>query len=46
MTQEEIKEYISANLKVEIVPFGGNEFQIKLLLEGEKISEDYYTAND
>ena len=45
MTKEEIKEYIKTNLKVEIDAYG-NEFRIRLVLEGETISSDYYSEDD
>lgn len=45
MTREEVKNYISNNLKIEIVPFGNDEFEIRLLLEGEEICKDFYTTD-
>ena len=46
MTQEEIKNYIGNNLKMDIVPLGNDKFEIMLLLEGEVISKVYYTNDE
>ena len=45
MTNKEIKDYIKENLKIAVVPLG-NEFEIKLLLEGDTISKAYYYIDD
>lgn len=41
ITKEDLKEYIKNNLRIEIIPLGG-DFEINLFLEDEIISQDKY----